>query len=354
MGTCWPQAKANFTVIRPCPKLYFKNDALISRLCNENGVWEPMNISSCVRHSEQESHIVGLRIAKQLGLVSCHYMNRVTEGKQSKDYEHEISVFVALSWVTVTVLFLSLLVLLSLRTNEYERFKMDRHLLFAFLMRTATFFIDYYTGLSRTASLKSVCNFLWIWNRYFAVAEITWMFNEAIYLLRKIRNAFDNTSYYRHFVLWGWGFPFVLTIFVYTPMIHLLHPNELRCWSHLGQSLGMLVLYVPLTLMLLFNFGIMIYVIKVLIQKMRKENYSEAKIVWKTAKGAIMLMPALGFIYLITFYTPVGNVEFDVYIRVLHPMQGVLVCFVNVALNGEVQYQLSRRWRKWAAKRCAM
>lgn len=41
----------------------------------------------------------------------------------------------------------------------------------------------------------------------------------------------------------------------------------------------------------------------------------------KSAKGALVLMPSLGFIYLVTFYTPVGNVKFDLFVRILYPMQ---------------------------------
>ncbi|CAH3127052.1 unnamed protein product, partial [Pocillopora meandrina] len=51
----------------------------------------------------------------------------------------------------------------------------------------------------------TVCTGVWILNRYFAVAEVTWMTNEAVFLLRLLIRAFDNESYFWYYFFFGWG-----------------------------------------------------------------------------------------------------------------------------------------------------
>ena len=53
--------------------------------------------------------------------------------------------------------------------------------------------------------MQTVCTGVWILNRYFAVAEITWMTNEAVFLLRLLIRAFDNESYFWYYFFFGWG-----------------------------------------------------------------------------------------------------------------------------------------------------
>ena len=50
-----------------------------------------------------------------------------------------------------------------------------------------------------------MCNVFWVLNRYFAAAEITWMLNEALLLLRKVVLVFNRKSYMKYYMLLGWG-----------------------------------------------------------------------------------------------------------------------------------------------------
>lgn len=42
-------------------------------------------------------------------------------------------------------------------------------------------------------------------NRYFAATEIMWMLNEALLLLRKVVVIFNKKTYFRYYLLIGWG-----------------------------------------------------------------------------------------------------------------------------------------------------
>ena len=41
----------------------------------------------------------------------------------------------------------------------------------------------------------------------------------------------------------------------------------------------------------------------------------------KTTKGTLILIPQMGVIYLLIFYVPRGNAEFNYFVRVIFPLQ---------------------------------
>ncbi|KXJ23314.1 hypothetical protein AC249_AIPGENE6167 [Exaiptasia diaphana] len=111
-GTCWPQVRAGFTVLRHCPRLYFKDEALISRHCSKSGVWGIANFTSCVKLTAKEAKEVILKIAKEIHLtVDKNPVQRVENVKQHEDYERKIHVYLICSWITETALFLTLIVM---------------------------------------------------------------------------------------------------------------------------------------------------------------------------------------------------------------------------------------------------
>lgn len=49
------------------------------------------------------------------------------------------------------------------------------------------------------------CNVFWVLNRFFALSEVTWMLNEALFLLKLLFRTFDAKSYFWAFFVFGWG-----------------------------------------------------------------------------------------------------------------------------------------------------
>ena len=85
-------------------------------------------------------------------------------------------------------------------------------------------------------SSQRACNSLWILNRLFAVSEVTWMFNEGVYLLKTIMFVFSQKSYMWAFFLFGWGkhiifFKLLLLDF------HIFHPQVSAHFIHVTFSL---------------------------------------------------------------------------------------------------------------------
>ncbi|XP_078375914.1 calcitonin gene-related peptide type 1 receptor-like [Oculina patagonica] len=240
------------------------------------------------------------------------------------------------------------LIVCTKHTGQNNRFSLHKHLLVAFLMRTFTYFIDYYGDMTLNDSLQRVCTGVWVINRYFATSEVTWMTNEAIFLLRLLIRTFDNTSHFWYYFCFGWGFPALLTFIIYVPVsLAVYGDQDPRCWSVHGQEPLMMILYGPMTCMLVINLGITTFALYVLVRKMKATSTPDLQIARKATKGALILIPQMGVIYLAIFYTPRGNTAFDYFVRVVFPLQGALAALVFVAWNSEVRQAVIERWHQW-------
>ncbi|KAJ7391748.1 Corticotropin-releasing factor receptor 1 [Desmophyllum pertusum] len=349
-GACWPETPAGSTFIQPCPTLFFSSGGFIHRRCNTSGNWERMNITQCRRLQVSQVFKKGEQLSCELKNTACPPSNSDAIVELKQQYLNEGYVFIAFSWVSVSIMLPSLLILMVCNkdTDQKDRFSLHKNLLVAFLMRTLTYVIDYYGGLTMSDSLQRVCTGVWVFNRYFATAEVTWMTNEAIFLLRLLVRAFDNDSYYWHYFCFGWGLPAVLTFIIYIPASLVIYgASDPRCWSVHGQEPVMMYLYGPMTLMLVINLVIMFFALYTLVRKMKGTSTPELQIARKATKGALILIPQMGVIYLVIFYTPRGNKAFDYFVRVAFPLQGALAALVFVAWNSDVRQAVKQRWQQW-------
>ncbi|KAJ7391747.1 Hormone receptor domain [Desmophyllum pertusum] len=338
-ASCWKETPAGQTVVQPCPFLFFSAEDSISRRCDEQGNWQRPNITNCRILTDKEAVEQGRQAAN---VPAKEKDETLTHSQRVK------RVYVAISWVAFVVLLPTFILICIVMSRENERFTLHKNLILAFLQRLVTLFIFYYEEMGEKDSKTSVCNAFWLLSRYFTASEITWMLNEGIFLLRMLVYPFDNESYLLYYYLFGWGFSGVLTFCVYLPYMQFkIARVSASCWAKHNQSLHMLVLYVPLTIMLLINFGVAAYVVQMLTKKLKNSHSSQMNTIKKSAKAVVVLISVLGFIYLLTFYKPENNPSYDYFVAVVYPLQGVMVCIFCVFLSVEFREALRRRWMKW-------
>lgn len=320
-GTCWPETLPNVTVTLPCPEMFFDPSENASRRCNGSGIWERSNISSCV---------------KRIPLKSATCKQRDNNLQR---------VYVGLCWFSLAVMVPSLILTIYFLEGKNERFNVHTNLILAFILRTTTFFIHHYGRLDAPEHSRVMCNIVWVLNRYFSAAEITWMLNEALLLLRKVVIIFDKKSYLKYYILVGWGSPFVLTMAVYLPVMSIFIPPK-RCWSCDSDSKYMLVLYIPLVLILTMNFFALIYTVSVFVKRQRGPKKNDFLKIKKAIKGTAMLTPLLGVIYLMTMFHPTYiPLWYQYLIRLLYPMQGTLACLVYLTFSSELNHKVKMKYR---------
>lgn len=336
---CWKETQAGQTVIQRCPFLLFSTKDDISRRCNEQGEWQKMNISKCHRLKPKESVDAGKRAAD----------NSTTDEKDDSltHAERVKKVYVAFSWVSLFVL-LPTFILICIVIRRNDRFTLHKNLILAFILRIITLFIYYYGKMGEMDYNKTVCNAFWMLNRYFAASEITWMLSEGIFLLRMLVYPFDNESYLWYYFLLGWGFSGVLTFCVYLPYVQFTVSRvSERCWVSHSHTSHMLILYVPLTIILMINFGFAIYVVQMLAKKLKNSQSTYMNTIKKSAKAVVILISLLGLIYLLTFYQPTNNPAYNYFVAVVYPLQGIMVCIFCVFASVEFRESLRRYWMKW-------
>ncbi|XP_078376689.1 vasoactive intestinal polypeptide receptor 1-like isoform X2 [Oculina patagonica] len=343
--SCWKETPAGETVVQPCPFLLFDPKDNISRRCDEKGHWQKFNEMNITKYCRRLTPKEAAEKGKQAANIPA------TEQDDTLTHSERLQrIYVAMSWVAFFVL-LPTFILICIVIRSNDRFTLHKNLILAFILRHITMFIYYYEKLGDKDSNMSVCNAFWLLNRYFAASEITWMLNEGIFLLRMLVYPFDSESYLWYYFLFGWGFSGVLTFCVYLPYMQFkIARVSAGCWAwhEYSHSRHMLVLYIPLTIMLVINFGIAVYVIQMLAKKLKDSCSSQMNRIKKSAKAVVVLISLFGLIYLLTFYLPSGNnPSYEYFIAVIYPLQGVMVCIFCIYLSSEFREALRRHWMKW-------
>ncbi|CAB4010132.1 Corticotropin-releasing factor receptor 1 [Paramuricea clavata] len=317
---CWPATLANRTVYLPCPSLFFDHlSGNISRRCNESGEWGKADISFCRKHS-------------------------VPLPSEEEDVQQRV--YVVLSWFSFSIMIPSLIVTVYILKGKNERFNVHTNLILAFTLRITTFFIHHYENLGSSDTSRVSCNLVWILNRYFASTEIMWMLNEALLLLRKVVIIFDKKSYFKYYLLIGWGSP-VAFLAAYIPtMVYVVDLPPKKCWAHYKDSIYMLVLYVPLVIILIIDFIALIYTVSIFVRRQNGQQKGDFIKIRKAIKGTLILSPLLGVIYLLIFFIPPNPpVWYQYFLRVVYPMQGTLACLVYITFSGELLNKAKSKYR---------
>eukprot|EP00794_Sanderia_malayensis_P003417 gene3417-3908_t len=313
-----------------------------TRQCFANGTWKFANLSSvCVRLP------AAILDKNFLLLLKKYNLSYPTPTPKTTNYHawRQVKIFIIMQWISFGIMVPSLMLLFIFPNLNDDRMILHRCLVISFLLSIATFLPDYYLKLS--TKNPTACNALWILNRLFAMCEVSWMFNEGVFLLKTIVFVFSQKSYMWLFFLVGWGFPIMLTLCIWTPiMASKVGQLTTRCWTHNGQDKWMLIIYVPMTVMLAVNMFILIYVIGIVISKLKQSNSADFQSTRKAAKGAIVLMPLLGAIYLMIFYAPSKITWYNYFLVIAQPLQGILVCIVHVFLNKDIHSAIKNKLRK--------
>lgn len=339
-ASCWKETLAGQSVTQPCPFLLYLTEGNISRRCDEQGRWQEVNVKNCRSLEPQKP---------------------VNSGKQTSNDSHGIPheedsmtlagrvqmVYVACSWIAFLVLLPTFIVICVVMRN-YNRFTLHKNLILAFILRILTLFIYYYGKMEEDVSNRMLCNAFWLLNRFFTASKVTWMLNEGIFLVHMLKSSFDDDFCLWYYLLFGWGFSAFLTFCVYLPYLQFMIARvSERCWLSHSHFTDMLMLYVPLTILLLINIGVAVYVVVMLAKKLKHTQTRHLNAVKKSAKTAAILIFLLGLIDLLAFYQPKRSSGYHLFVAVLDSFQGIMVCIFFVYMSGEFRESLKRKWMRW-------
>uniref|UniRef100_H3CR63 Vasoactive intestinal peptide receptor 1a n=1 Tax=Tetraodon nigroviridis TaxID=99883 RepID=H3CR63_TETNG len=338
---CWPSADLGAEVTIPCPKylFFFSGDAQprnLSKTCTADG-WTPVSIdytgdcgydpNDTVNHEVQESFYNAVKVGYTVG--------------------HSVSL------VSLTV---GVIILCVFRKLHCTRNYIHIHLFVAFILKAVTVFIKDVVlfGVGETMKCQATvgCKAVMVFFHYGIMASFFWLLVEGLYLHTLLAvSFFSERKYFWGYILIGWGAP---PVFIAAWVITKACLNDPGCWDIIDDTLWWII-KTPILVTILVNFFLFIRIIRILRQKMncpdigRKESHQCSRL----AKSTLLLIPLFGINYIIFAFLPdhiqtKGRLVFDL---ILGSFQGFVVVVLYCFLNGEVQAEIKRKWRRWTLQR---
>uniref|UniRef100_A0A3P8TVW5 Vasoactive intestinal peptide receptor 1a n=1 Tax=Amphiprion percula TaxID=161767 RepID=A0A3P8TVW5_AMPPE len=330
--TCWPSAEVGEVVTIPCPKylFYFSGDVParnLSKTCTVDG-WTPISIDSYI--------------------MDCGYNPNNTMDDNAVNFFDAIKVGYTIGHsVSLISLTVAITILCLFRKLHCTRNYIHMHLFVSFILKAVTVFVKdvvlYEVGETDNCQSSVGCKAVMVFFQYGIMASFFWLLVEGLYLHALLAvSFFSERKYFWWYILIGWG----------TACLYFL--SSVRCWEIIDDS-PWWIIKTPILVTILVNFFLFICIIRILRQKMncpdigRKESNQYSRL----AKSTLLLIPLFGINYIIFAFIPDHihpqvRMVFDL---ILGSFQGFVVAVLYCFLNGEVQAEIKRKWRRWMLQR---
>ncbi|XP_039900805.1 vasoactive intestinal polypeptide receptor-like [Simochromis diagramma] len=338
--TCWPSADVGEVVTILCPKfLFFQSEddreRNLSKTCTADG-WTSVSMDSYI--------------------ADCGYNPNTTMDSHEEVFFHAIKVGYTIGHsVSLISLTVAIVILCLFRKLQCTRNYIHMHLFVSFILKAVTVFIKdvvlYEVG--ETDCQASVgCKAVMVLFHYGVMASYFWLLVEGLYLHALLAvSFFSERKYFWWYILIGWGAP---TIFISAWAITKAFLDHPGCWETIDDG-PWWIIKTPILITILVNFFLFICIIRILRQKMncpdigRKESNQYSRL----AKSTLLLIPLFGINYIIFAFIPDDihpqvRMVFDL---ILGSFQGFVVAVLYCFLNGEVQSEIKRKWRRWMLQR---
>lgn len=335
--TCWPATPWGQVVVMPCPLIFNIYSSIegrnVSRNCTEKG-WT--------------------RLEPSYYLEVCGSENGSTDEQKAVFYSSVKTGYTIGYSLSLATLVIAMAILTLFRKLHCTRNYIHMHLFISFILRAVAVFIKDFTLYDSNDSdhceIKSLvgCRAAVVLFQYCVMANFFWLLVEGLYLYTLLAvSFFSERKYFWGYILIGWGLP---STFIMIWTIVRIHFEEDGCWDTISSSLWWIIKG-PVIASILVNFILFICIIRILVQKLRppdvgKSNNSPYS---RLAKSTLLLIPLFGVHYIVFAFFP-DNFKPEVkmiFELVLGSFQGSVVAILYCFLNGEVQAELRRKWRRW-------
>ncbi|TFK04445.1 DNA polymerase epsilon subunit 3 [Platysternon megacephalum] len=338
--TCWPSAAVGEVVVMPCPiYFFFFSSSLgnVTRNCTSQG-WADMYPSPYAAACGYDTNSTAVEETTFYGTVKTGY----TIGH-------------SLSLIALTA---AMIILCLFRKLHCTRNYIHMHLFMSFIMRAIAVFIKdvilFESGESDYCSGSSVgCKASMVFFQYCIMANFFWLLVEGLYLhTLLVVSFFSERKYFWWYILIGWGAP---SVFITAWTLIKFHYENIGCWEDIGESRYWLIIRAPIAVSILVNFILFICIIRILFQKLHSPDVgrNETSQYSRLAKSTLLLIPLFGVHYIVFAFFP-DNFKIEiklVFELVLGSFQGFVGAVLYCFLNGEVQAELKRKWRRWHLER---
>ncbi|XP_046886838.1 secretin receptor [Hypomesus transpacificus] len=343
---CWPDASVGETVSQPCPS--FLKSAVkgnVYRNCTDHGWTDPFSpLEETCDYSFNDT---------------LHFFEESTGTYRYFFYVKTIyTIGYSLSLISLTI---AICILCLFRKLHCTRNYIHIQLFFSFILRAAFIFIrdaHLFTNedLYHCDYYPVACKVVLMFSNYCILANYSWLLVEGHYLYTLVSDSLFSKSKHLwwHTVL-GWGLPMV--VISSWGLAKYFYEDE-GCWETRGHDWIWWILKVPVLLFIVTNLLFFLSIIRVLVGKLKMSDVhgNEINQCKRLIKSTFFLVALFGLQYVLFVFVPVrvSNRMFKIWNfaeLALASMQGFVVAVLYCFLNGEVQFEIQRRWRRWRMRR---
>uniref|UniRef100_A0A8C9AL66 Vasoactive intestinal polypeptide receptor 1 n=1 Tax=Prolemur simus TaxID=1328070 RepID=A0A8C9AL66_PROSS len=336
--TCWPATPQGQVVVLACPAIFMLFSPIqghnVSRSCTDEG-WT---------HLEPGPYPIACGLDDKAS--NLHEQQKMFYSSVKTGYTIGYSLSLATLLVATAILSL-------FRKLHCTRNYIHMNLFISFILRAAAVFIKdlilYNSGELDYCSGGSVgCKAAMVFFQYCVMANFFWLLVEGLYLHTLLAvSFFSERKYFWGYILIGWGVPSTFTM-VWT--ITRIHFEDYGCWDTIDSPLWWIIKG-PILASILVNFILFICIIRILVQKLQPPDIrkSDSSPYSRLAKSTLLLIPLFGVHYIMFAFFP-DNFKTEakmVFELIVGSFQGFVVAILYCFLNGEVQAELRRKWRRW-------
>ncbi|XP_017566845.1 vasoactive intestinal polypeptide receptor isoform X2 [Pygocentrus nattereri] len=336
---CWPSANVGQLVTIPCPS-YFSHVSdkrgNITRTCTVGG-WTDTDSAVIARNCGYSLNLTDENVGEFLGSVRTGY----TIG-------HIVSLI---------FLIIAIFILCFFRKLHCTRNYIHIHLFLSFILKAIAVIMKdvilYGVEEQDDCSPGSVgCKAAMVFFQYGIMASFFWLLVEGLYLHAILAvSFFSHRKYFRWYILIGWGVP---AVFIITWSITKAYLHDVGCWDIIDDNLWWII-KTPILIIILMNFILFVCIIRILQQKIncRDIGRNESNQYSRLAKSTLLLIPLFGINYIVFAFMPhhIQSYVQLVFDLILGSFQGFCVAVLYCFLNGEVQSEIRRKWRRWHMQR---
>uniref|UniRef100_A0A7N8XBF9 Vasoactive intestinal peptide receptor 1b n=1 Tax=Mastacembelus armatus TaxID=205130 RepID=A0A7N8XBF9_9TELE len=338
---CWPSARVGEVVTITCPNYfsYFSDQhkGNLSKTCTADGWTEmqPIDIA-----------------------INCGYnLNSTSDDEGKFLWQVKIGYTIGHS-VSLISLTTAIVILCIFRKLHCTRNYIHMHLFVSFILKAIAVFIKdvvlYEVGEVYNCPSGSVgCKAVMVFFQYCIMASFFWLLVEGLYLHALLAiSFFSEKKYFWAYILIGWGVP---TIFITAWSIAKAYFNDVGTIPYSHCQILPAFCLTTLEFSPQMNFILFICIIRILRQKINCPDIgrNESNQYLRLAKSTLLLIPLFGTNFIVFAFIP-GQVMTElrlIFDLILGSFQGFVVAVLYCFLNGEVQGEIKRKWRRWHLQR---
>ncbi|KAM4602173.1 secretin receptor-like [Polymixia lowei] len=340
---CWPPTSVGETISQPCPEFLY-SEGKVYRNCTATG-WTDLLVpheDACGYTFNETLHIVGES-------PDSHLYFPYVKSMYTAGY--------ALSLISLTI---AITILCLFRKLHCTRNYIHIQLFISFILRAIFIFVRdslLFTNeeLYHCDDYPVACKVVLMSSNYSILANYSWLLVEGHFLYTLVsRSFFSLRKHLAWYIVLGWSLP-LFVIFSWG-LVKYLYEDE-GCWETRRHEWIWWILRVPVLLTVFMNLIYFMIILRILVGKLQmpEAHRSEFTQYKRLIKSTFFLVALFGLQYVLFVFLPVtvSGLVFKIWTfaeLALSSIQGFVVAVLYCFMNGEVQHEIQRRWRRWRLK----